>query len=146
MDDLVLPEREKRLLRSIIMHAKYKDKVSDQWEFSSTSDRGLGITALFSGNSGTGKTMAAEVIANELKLDLFKIDLSMVISKYIGETEKNLHKIFDAAENGGAVLLFDEADTLFGKRSEVRDSHDGMQTLRWDICFSEWKYIKVLRY
>jgi AAA+ superfamily predicted ATPase len=124
MDDLVLSEREKRLLRSIIMHVKYKDKVYYQWGFSSTSDRGLGITALFSGNSGTGKTMAAEVIANELKLDLFKIDLSMVISKYIGETEKNLRKIFEAAEDGGAILLFDEADTLFGKRSEIRDSHD----------------------
>ena len=89
-----------------------------------TSSRGLGITALFAGPSGTGKTLAAEVIARELRLDLYRIDLSAVVSKYIGETEKNLRRVFDAAEEGGAVLLFDEADALFGKRSEVKDSHD----------------------
>ena len=82
------------------------------------------MSALFSGVSGTGKTMAAEVLARELRLDLYRIDLSSVVSKYIGETEKNLKKVFDAAEEGGALLLFDEADALFGKRSEVRDSHD----------------------
>ena len=86
--------------------------------------RGLGISALFAGESGTGKTMAAEVIANELRLDLYRIDLSAVVSKYIGETEKNLRRLFDAAEDGGAILFFDEADALFGKRSEVKDSHD----------------------
>ncbi|MFO0889867.1 MAG: ATP-binding protein [Isosphaeraceae bacterium] len=85
---------------------------------------GLGIAALFAGASGTGKTMAAEVIANDLRLDLYRIDLSQVVSKYIGETEKNLRKVFEAAEEGGAILLFDEADALFGKRSEVKDSHD----------------------
>jgi SpoVK/Ycf46/Vps4 family AAA+-type ATPase len=84
----------------------------------------LGISALFVGVSGVGKTMAAEVLANALHLDLYRIDLSAVVSKYIGETEKNLHRIFDAAEEGGAILLFDEADALFGKRSEVKDSHD----------------------
>jgi SpoVK/Ycf46/Vps4 family AAA+-type ATPase len=84
----------------------------------------MGISALFAGESGTGKTMAAEVIANALHLDLFRIDLSAVVSKYIGETEKNLRQLFDAAEKGGAILFFDEADALFGKRSEVRDSHD----------------------
>lgn len=84
----------------------------------------MGITALFHGTSGTGKTMAAEVIANTLNLDLYRIDLSSVVSKYIGETEKNLRKIFDAAESGGAILLFDEADAIFGKRTEVKDSHD----------------------
>ena len=89
-----------------------------------SGDRGLGISALFAGASGTGKTMAAEVLANELGLDLYRIDLSQVVSKYIGETEKNLRRVFDAAEDGGAVLLFDEADALFGKRSEVKDSHD----------------------
>src|SRR5204863_8762308 len=83
-----------------------------------------GISALFVGASGTGKTMAAEVIARELRLDLFRIDLSQVVNKYIGETEKNLRRVFDAAEQGGAVLLFDEADALLGKRSEVKDSHD----------------------
>src|SRR5262249_7230886 len=86
--------------------------------------RGLGISALFSGQSGTGKTMAAEVIACDLRVDLYRIDLSQVVSKYIGETEKNLRKVFDAAEESGSVLLFDEADALFGKRSEVKDSHD----------------------
>ena len=82
------------------------------------------MSALFAGPSGTGKTLAAEILANELRLDLFRIDLSAVVSKYIGETEKNLRRVFDAAEEGGAVLLFDEADALFGKRSEVKDSHD----------------------
>ena len=92
--------------------------------FAVRAARGLGISALFAGASGTGKTMAAEVLANELQLDLYRIDLSSVVSKYIGETEKNLKRVFDAAEAGGAILLFDEADALFGKRSEVKDSHD----------------------
>ena len=87
-------------------------------------NRGLGISVLFAGESGTGKTMAAEVIANDLRLLLYRIDLSAVVSKYIGETEKNLRRLFDAAEDGGAILFFDEADALFGKRSEVKDSHD----------------------
>jgi SpoVK/Ycf46/Vps4 family AAA+-type ATPase len=82
------------------------------------------VSALFAGASGTGKTLAAEVLAAQLRLDLYRIDLSQVVSKYIGETEKNLRRVFDAAEGGGAVLLFDEADALFGKRSEVKDSHD----------------------
>ena len=86
--------------------------------------RGLGISVLFAGASGTGKTMAAEVIANALNLNLYRIDLSAVVSKYIGETEKNLRRVFDAAEDGGTLLFFDEADALFGKRSEVKDSHD----------------------
>ncbi len=86
--------------------------------------RGLGISVLFSGESGTGKTLAAEVLAHELRMNLYRIDLSAVVSKYIGETEKNLRRLFDAAENGGAILFFDEADALFGKRSEVKDSHD----------------------
>jgi len=83
-----------------------------------------GVAALFAGASGTGKTMAAEVLAQELRLDLYRIDLASMVSKYIGETEKNLRKVFDAAEESGAILLFDEADALFGKRSEVKDSHD----------------------
>jgi SpoVK/Ycf46/Vps4 family AAA+-type ATPase len=98
--------------------------VYEKWNFLSKGSRGLGITTLFAGASGTGKTMAAEVLANELRLDLYRIDLSQVVSKYIGETEKNLRRVFNAAEEGGAVLLFDEADALFGKRSEVKDSHD----------------------
>jgi SpoVK/Ycf46/Vps4 family AAA+-type ATPase len=98
--------------------------VYERWGVGKKGGRGLGITALFSGASGTGKTLAAEVLATELHLDLYRIDLSQVVSKYIGETEKNLRRIFDAAEEGGAILLFDEADALFGKRSEVKDSHD----------------------
>ena len=96
----------------------------DGWGFDARTARGLGTTALFAGPSGTGKTLAAEVVAGDLDFDLVQIDLSQVVSKYIGETEKQLRRVFDAAEDGGAVLLFDEADTLFGRRSEVRDSHD----------------------
>lgn len=123
-EDLVLPAAQKRTLREIKMHVKQRYTVYENWGFSARSSRGLGITVLFAGASGTGKTMAAEVLAKELKLDLYRIDLSQVVSKYIGETEKNLGQIFNAAEEGGAILLFDEADALFGKRSEVRDSHD----------------------
>ena len=99
-------------------------RVYDRYGFRRQLARGLGITALFTGESGTGKTMAAEALAGELELDLYRIDLSGVVSKYIGETEKNLKRVFDAAEQSGAVLLFDEADAIFGKRSEVQDSHD----------------------
>jgi hypothetical protein len=122
--DLVLPDAQLCLLREISTHVHQRSKVYDTWGFASKGARGLGISALFAGASGTGKTMAAEVLANDLRLDLYRIDLSQVVSKYIGETEKNLRRVFDAAEDGGAVLLFDEADALFGKRSEVRDSHD----------------------
>ena len=106
------------------MHVRQRAKVYDAWGFGAARARGLGISALFAGPSGTGKTMAGEVLANELNLDLYRIDLSQVVNKYIGETEKNLRRVFDAAEEGGAILLFDEADALFGKRSEVKDSHD----------------------
>ncbi len=124
MDDLVLPEAQKEIIKDLIVQAKFRSKVYNDWGFATRHTRGLGITALFAGESGTGKTMASEVLANELALDLYRIDLSQVVNKYIGETEKNLKKIFDAAEDGGAILLFDEADALFGKRSEVKDSHD----------------------
>jgi ATPase family associated with various cellular activities (AAA)/Winged helix domain, variant len=123
-NDLVLPELQRRTLQDIAAHVRQRSKVYESWGFAAKSSRGLGISALFAGVSGTGKTLAAEVLANELKLDLYHIDLSQVVNKYIGETEKNLSRIFDAAEEGGAVLLFDEADALFGKRSEVKDSHD----------------------
>ncbi|MEU1784609.1 AAA family ATPase [Streptomyces sparsogenes] len=123
-DDLVLAERQLRILREIVAHVRQRGTVYQEWGFAGTLRRGLGVTALFAGGSGTGKTLAAEVMAKELGLDLFIIDLSQVVSKYIGETEKNLRKVFDAAERGGALLLFDEADALFGKRSEVKDSHD----------------------
>jgi hypothetical protein len=123
-DDLVLPDAQIETLRDISTHVRQRMKVYETWGFAAKSSRGLGISALFAGVSGTGKTMAAEVLANELQLDLYRIDLSQVVSKYIGETEKNLRRVFDAAEEGGAILLFDEADALFGKRSEVKDSHD----------------------
>jgi hypothetical protein len=122
--DLILPEEPLRLLREIAAQVRQRGKVYDEWGFRHKMSRGFGISALFAGESGTGKTMAAEVIANELRLDLYRIDLSAVVSKYIGETEKNLRRVFDAAEDGGVILLFDEADALFGKRSEVKDSHD----------------------
>ncbi|MCT7948240.1 ATP-binding protein [Ancylothrix sp. C2] len=123
-EDLILPDKERMILQEIAAHVGQRWKVYEQWGFSNKSRRGLGISALFAGGSGTGKTTAAEVLAQELKLDLYRIDLSSVVSKYIGETEKNLRRLFDAAEAGGAILLFDEADALFGKRSEVKDSHD----------------------
>jgi hypothetical protein len=123
-DDLVLPEKQKETLSTIAIHIRRRSMVYRDWGFASKSARGLGISALFAGPSGTGKTMAAEVLAADLRLDLYRIDLSQIVSKYIGETEKNLRRVFDAAEEGAAVLLFDEADALFGKRSEVKDSHD----------------------
>jgi SpoVK/Ycf46/Vps4 family AAA+-type ATPase len=123
-DDIVLPPAQELALREISVHVRQRATVYYDWGFASKSDRGLGISALFAGASGTGKTMAAEVLGRELGLDLYRIDLSSVVSKYIGETEKNLRRVFDAAEEGGAILLFDEADALFGKRSEVKDSHD----------------------
>lgn len=122
--ELVLPEPQLDTLREIAAQLRSRHCVYHDWGFAAKGSRGLGITALFSGASGTGKTFAAEVLAAELRLDLFRIDLSQVVSKYIGETEKNLRRVFDAAEGSGAILLFDEADALFGKRSEVKDSHD----------------------
>jgi hypothetical protein len=122
--DIVLPESELELLRQITHQVRQRNKVYDEWGFRRKMSYGLGVHALFAGESGTGKTMAAEVIANELRLNLYRIDLSAVVSKYIGETEKNLSRLFDAAEDGGMLLFFDEADAIFGKRSEVKDAHD----------------------
>ena len=123
-EDLILPDAQKQTLRQLAAQVRFRLTVYESWGFAARGRRGLGITALFAGASGTGKTLAAEVIAKELRLDLFRIDLSAVISKYIGESEKNLKQVFDAAEEGGVLLLFDEADALFGKRAEIRDSHD----------------------
>jgi SpoVK/Ycf46/Vps4 family AAA+-type ATPase len=123
-DELVLADTQKQILREIGAHVRQRTHVYEKWGFASKGNRGLGISALFAGVSGTGKTMAAEVLSRELQLDLYRIDLSQVVSKYIGETEKNLRRVFDTAEASGAILLFDEADALFGKRSEVKDSHD----------------------
>jgi SpoVK/Ycf46/Vps4 family AAA+-type ATPase len=123
-DDLVLPEGHLELLHEIVRHVRHRTQVYERWGFGARTSRGLGVTALFSGESGTGKSLAAEVLANDLGLDLYRIDLATTVSKYIGETEKNLRRVFAAAEASGAVLLFDEADALFGKRGEVKDGHD----------------------
>ena len=122
--DIVLPPDRLMQLREICNHMKYRHQVLNEWGFEHKLVSSKGLMALFAGPAGTGKTMAAQIIAGQLGLDLYKIDLSSVISKYIGETEKNLGRIFDEAQTANAVLLFDEADALFGKRSEVRDSHD----------------------
>lgn len=123
-EDLVLPPGQTEILKDILVHVRYAALVQERWGFGGTHGRGLGISVLFAGPSGTGKTLAAEILANTLRLDLYRVDLSQIVSKYIGETEKNLRRVFDAAETSGAVLLFDEADALFGKRSDVKDSHD----------------------
>ncbi len=122
--DLVLPEDQMLQLRELTEQVQHRQTVMAEWGFAQKLSLGRGLNALFSGSSGTGKTMAAEVIAHELGLDLYKIDLSAVVSKYIGETEKNLSRIFEEAQHSNAVLFFDEADALFGKRSEVKDAHD----------------------
>jgi len=122
--DIVLPEATMAVLEEIARHLRHRDRVYGDWGMAGPTDRGTGTAAVFSGPSGTGKTLAAEILANEIGRELVRIDLSQMVSKYIGETEKNLARLFDAAERSGAILLFDEADALFGKRSEVRDSHD----------------------
>jgi hypothetical protein len=123
-DDIVLPGDLVERLRAVTAQVRHRADVYGRGGFGRKLVRGKGVTALFAGPSGTGKTMAAEIIAGDLGLDLCRIDLAGVVSKYIGETERNLKRVFDAAEAGGAVLFFDEADALFGKRSEVKDSHD----------------------
>jgi AAA+ superfamily predicted ATPase len=123
-DDLVVPERQRQLLRSISAYLRHRDRVLADWGYERTVARTQGLKVLFAGESGTGKTMGAQVLGAELGLDLFRVDLATVVSKYIGETEKNLERIFTAADGSNAILFFDEADALFGKRSEVSDSHD----------------------
>jgi hypothetical protein len=123
-DDLVLPERPLDLLRSISAYLRHRDRVLSEWGYEATLAGAQGLKVLFAGESGTGKTMAAQVLGSALGLDLFRVDLATVVSKYIGETEKNLERIFSAADGSNAILLFDEADALFGKRSEVSDAHD----------------------
>ncbi|MBZ9935657.1 ATP-binding protein [Mesorhizobium sp. BR1-1-16] len=123
-DDLVVPAGQAAMLRDIARQLRQRERVYRDWGFAEKYQLGQGLVALFSGESGTGKTLAAEAIATEAGLDLYRIDLASLVSKYIGETEKNLKRLFDAAEASGAVLLFDEADALFGKRSDVKDSHD----------------------
>jgi AAA+ superfamily predicted ATPase len=124
LDRVILPDDARRTLETIVSAARVHHRILDQWAGTAAGGRGLGIAALFAGESGTGKTMAAEAVAQALGLDLYRVEVSAIVSKYIGETEKNLRRIFAAAEAGGGVLLFDEADSIFGKRSEVRDAVD----------------------
>lgn len=122
--ELVLPDDSSEELHEMVARVKHRRHVLDDWGFGAKIAKGLGVAALFCGPPGTGKTMAAGLVANELGLDLYQIDLSRMVSKYIGETEKNLAQVFDAAETGHAVLLFDEADSMFAKRTEVKNSVD----------------------
>jgi SpoVK/Ycf46/Vps4 family AAA+-type ATPase len=123
-NQLRLPQEEVTLLHQIADYVKQRNRMFEDYGLPDKIKRGVGISALFTGNNGTGKTMAARVIANDLNLDLYRIDLSTVVSKYIGETEKNLGRLFDAADDSNAILLFDEADSLFGKRFGVKDAYD----------------------
>ncbi|WP_168210704.1 ATP-binding protein [Persicimonas caeni] len=123
-DDLVLPQRSKSQLRRMEAWMAHRATVHDQWGLRRRVQLGRGLTALFFGPSGTGKTMAAGILSAQLHLEMFRVDLSQIVSKYIGETEKNLDRVFEAADAANAVLFFDEADAIFGKRSEVRDAHD----------------------
>jgi SpoVK/Ycf46/Vps4 family AAA+-type ATPase len=123
-EDLVLPEGPRNMLRELTARIRHRERVLGEWRLRPGGGRGIGVTALFAGESGTGKTMSAEVIAGELGLELYTINLATVVDKYVGETEKNLERIFSEVDGVNGVLLFDEADALFGKRSEVRDAHD----------------------
>jgi AAA+ superfamily predicted ATPase len=124
LNDIVLPSERKQQLIDVLNYLKHRNQVFYSWGFAEKLGLNNGLNILFSGESGTGKTMAAQIIANELKLEIYKIDLSMLVSKYIGETEKNIDRIFKEAETCNAVIFFDEADAIFGKRTEIRDSHD----------------------
>jgi SpoVK/Ycf46/Vps4 family AAA+-type ATPase len=123
-DDLVLTPEVRRALQEVCARARHRDRVLVDWRMRRGGGRGRGVTALFAGDSGTGKTMSAEVIAADLGLDLYTVNLATVVDKYVGETEKNLERIFSEAGGVNAVLFFDEADAIFGKRSDVRDAHD----------------------
>jgi SpoVK/Ycf46/Vps4 family AAA+-type ATPase len=122
--DLVLPKSLIEQLHEIAEQVRHSTQVYARWTFQEKAPPGLGVTALFAGEKGTGRTLAAEVLARDLRQDLYRIDLSGVVGKYAGETEENLRRLFDAAECTGAVLLFDEAEALFGRRNEVKDAHD----------------------
>jgi SpoVK/Ycf46/Vps4 family AAA+-type ATPase len=123
-EDLALPDAQVQTLRDIVATVRRGSTASSEAGVTARSAPGQGFTVLFTGPNGAAKTLAARVLGNELRLDLYRVDLAGVVSKYIGETEKNLSRVFDAAEDGGAILFFDEADALFGRRTEVRDSHD----------------------
>jgi hypothetical protein len=141
---LILPESSLAQLEEIADQSTHRRLVYEDWQFAPPPSRGRGITALFAGPSGTGKTMAAEVLADRLRLDLYRIDLAGVVSKYIGETEKNLRRVFDAAENSGAILFFDEADALFGKRTDVKDAHDRYANIEVDYLLQRMEAYRGL--
>jgi SpoVK/Ycf46/Vps4 family AAA+-type ATPase len=128
--DLVLAERPLGLLRSLAAFMRHRDLVLDEWGFGRRAGRAQGMVAMFAGESGTGKTLAARVLAAELGLELFRIDLATVVSKWLGETEKNLERVFAAAQGANAVLFFDEADAVFGRRSDVQDANDRYANLQ----------------
>ncbi len=130
--DIVLPNEILGQIKDIASQVEHRPLVYEKWGFGAKMSRGRGVNVLFSGPSGTGKTMAAEILAHHLNLDLYRIDLSSVVNKYIGETEKNLRRVFDAADRSGVILFFDEADALFGKRSEIKDSHDRYANIEID--------------
>lgn len=140
-DDLVVPARTSDLLREIIDRARHRDRVLSEWGMGGQTERGRGVTALFAGESGTGKTLSAEVIAGALGLDLYTIDLSTVVDKYVGETEKNLERIFAEAEGVNGVLFFDEADALFGKRSDVSDARDRYANVEIAYLLQRMEYL-----
>jgi SpoVK/Ycf46/Vps4 family AAA+-type ATPase len=123
-ENLALPQSQLRIVRAVAAHFQEGNMPGQAVAIAGRGSRRQGLSVLFTGPSATGKTMATEVLANELKLDLYRVDLNQIVSKYIGETEKNLRRLFDAAEGGSVILFFDEADALFGKRTEVKNSHD----------------------
>ena len=123
-EDVVLPDAQKKLLKQACAHILHQHQVYYRWGFDKKISYGRGLSILFAGAPGTGKTMCAQVIARQLNMELYKINLSQIVSKYIGETEKNLRSVFQEARHASCILFFDECDALFGKRSEVKDSHD----------------------
>ena len=123
-DDVVMPAEQKRLLQHACGHIKFRHRVYSDWGFDKKVTYGRGLSILFAGAPGTGKTMCAQVIANELNMEMYKINISQIVSKYIGETEKNLQAVFAEAKKSNCILFFDECDAIFGKRSEVKDAHD----------------------
>jgi len=143
-DNLVLPKPQVRILRAVAAHFQKTNTLGRALGVAGRRSPRLGTSVLFSGSSGTSKTMAAEILARELRLDLYRIDLSQVVSKYIGETEKNLKRVFDAAEGLSVILLFDEADALFGKRTEVNDSHDRCRNAEVRYLFERTASARIL--
>ena len=141
-DDIVLPPDTRDSVLELIARVRHRHTVLERWGFRTKLSKGLGITALFSGPPGTGKTMVAGVIARELGLELYQVDLSRVVSKWIGETEKNLARVFDAAEDGHVMLLFDEADSLFAKRTEVKSSNDRYANLEVNYLLQRLEQVR----